>query len=111
MYYVASILASRDGTHAHCSMNIKCSVYSRAATITLDGRYVRRLFEGGYYSKCGVYSRKYGIYTNLMTGPWSIESVGMKRMWGAMTVKKAFDAEEHGRKEFALYQISKHQDK
>ena len=57
-YYVASSLASRDGTHAHCSMNIKYSVYSRAATITPDGRYVRRLFEGGYYSKCGVYSRK-----------------------------------------------------
>ena len=62
MYYVASSLASRDGTHAHCSMNIKCSVYSRAATITPDGRYVRRLFKGGYYSKCGVYSRKYGIH-------------------------------------------------
>ena len=61
MYYVASSLASRDGTHAHCSMNIKFGVYSRAATITPDGRYVRRLFEGGYYSKCGVYSRKYGM--------------------------------------------------
>ena len=61
MYYVASSLASRDGTHAHCSMNIKYSVYSRAATITPDGHYVRRLFEGGYYSKYGVYSRKYGI--------------------------------------------------
>ena len=55
-------MASRDGTHAHCSMNIKYSVYSRAATIIPDGRYVRRLFEGGYYSKCSVYSRKYGIY-------------------------------------------------
>ena len=36
MYYVASSLASRDGTQAHCSMNIKCSVYSMAATITPD---------------------------------------------------------------------------
>ena len=60
MHYVASSLVSRDGTHAHCSMNIKYGVYSRAATITPDGRYVRRLFEGGYYSKCGIYSRKYG---------------------------------------------------
>ena len=44
-------------------MDVTCGVYSRAATITPDGRYVRRLFEGGYYSKCGVYSRKYGNHS------------------------------------------------
>ena len=41
---------------------IKCGYCSRAATITLSSCSVRRLFEGGVYSGCGVYSRKYGIY-------------------------------------------------
>ena len=35
--------------------------YSRAALIFLRKRYVRLLFEGGYYSMCGYYSNKYGI--------------------------------------------------
>ena len=49
-----------------------CSDYSRAATIrnTADvaatiyfsATAMRRLFEGGYYSRCGVYSRKYGSF-------------------------------------------------
>ena len=42
---------------------IKCGYCSRAATITLSPRSLRRLFEGGVYSGCGVYSRKYGIHT------------------------------------------------
>ena len=40
---------------------IKCGYCSRAPTITLSPRSLRRLFEGGVYSGCGVYSRKYGI--------------------------------------------------
>ena len=40
-------------------MNIfLCASYLKAATISAYSRYLRRLFEGGYYSKCGVYSRK-----------------------------------------------------
>ena len=39
---------------------IKCGYCSRAATITLSPRSLLRLFEGGVYSGCGVYSRKYG---------------------------------------------------
>ena len=40
---------------------------ARAATIRgrlilLGKRYVRLLFEGGYYSMCGYYSNKYGMY-------------------------------------------------
>ena len=42
---------------------IKCGYCSRAATITLSRHSLRRLFEGGVYSGCGVYSRKYGIYS------------------------------------------------
>ena len=38
-----------------------CGFYSRAATISTNSRSLRRLFEGGDYSKCGVYSRKYGM--------------------------------------------------
>ena len=34
----------------------------RAATITDTSQSLQRLFEGGYYSKCGVYSRKYDIH-------------------------------------------------
>ena len=34
--------------------------YSRAALIFLRKRYVRLLFEGGYYSMCGYYLNKYG---------------------------------------------------
>ena len=37
---------------------IKCGYC--LATITLSSCFVRRLFEGGVYSGCGVYSRKYG---------------------------------------------------
>ena len=49
----------------------QCGDYSRAATIRgtdvaatiyFSATAMRRLFEGGYYSRCGVYSRKYGIY-------------------------------------------------
>ena len=49
----------------------QCGDYSRAATIRntdfaatiyFSTTTMRRLFEGGYYSRCGVYSRKYGIY-------------------------------------------------
>ena len=49
----------------------QCSDYLRAATIRgtdaaatiyFSSTAMRRLFEGGYYSRCGVYSRKYGIY-------------------------------------------------
>ena len=38
--------------------------YLRAATIR-SAAFIRGrlLFEGGYYSKCGVYSRKHGIYS------------------------------------------------
>ena len=32
-----------------------------AATIYFSATAMRRLFEGGYYSRCGIYSRKYGI--------------------------------------------------
>ena len=39
-----------------------CGYYSRAATISLVDLQVRLLFEGGYYSGCGFYSNKYGIY-------------------------------------------------
>ena len=31
-----------------------------AATIYFSANAIRGLFKGGYYSKCGVYSRKYG---------------------------------------------------
>ena len=41
---------------------IKCGYCSRAATITLSPRSLWRLFEGGVYSGCGIYSRKYGMY-------------------------------------------------
>ena len=44
-----------------------CGSYSRAATIYANSRFLRRLFEGGYYSKCGLYSRMYDniyIYIN-----------------------------------------------
>ena len=33
-----------------------------AATIYFSTTAMRRLFEGGYYSRCGIYSRKYSIY-------------------------------------------------
>ena len=49
----------RDHTHlvdfAHA-----CGYYSRAATISFTELQVRLLFEGGYYSRCGFYSNKYG---------------------------------------------------
>ena len=54
---VASSLASRDGTHAHCSMNIKYGVYSRAATITTDTRLYVPLLHLIHVYTCGVYSR------------------------------------------------------
>ena len=41
--------------------------YSRAALIFLRKRYVRLLFEGGYYSMCGYYSNKYGILDVIST--------------------------------------------
>ena len=40
-----------------------CSDYSRAATISANSQSLQRLFEGGYYSKCGVYSRKYDVFS------------------------------------------------
>ena len=40
---------------------IRCGYNSRAAIINASLHVVRHLFEGGYYSKCGVYSRKYSI--------------------------------------------------
>ena len=43
----------------------KSGYCSRAATITLSSCSVRRLFEGGVYSGCDVYSRKYGIYGDI----------------------------------------------
>ena len=56
--YLATHLRMRI---ANVHMNIiKCGYCSRAATITLSLCFVRRLFEGGVYSGCGVYSRKYG---------------------------------------------------
>ena len=38
-----------------------CSSYLRAVTISANSRSLWCLFEGGYYSKCGVYLGKYGI--------------------------------------------------
>ena len=55
----------------------QCGDYSRvatirstdvAATIYFSSTAMRRLFEGGYYSRCGVYSRKYGIYQEVNVG-------------------------------------------
>ena len=49
----------------------QCGGYSRAATIRstdvaatiyFSSTAMRRLFEGGYYSRCTIYSRKYSIY-------------------------------------------------
>ena len=56
--------------------NINCGYYSRAALIFLSWRYVRLLFEGGYYSMCGYYSSKYGIYRYIYIRP----SVFLMRM-------------------------------
>ena len=57
MYYVASSLASRDGTHAHCSMNIECGVYSRVATIR-SAAFIRGLLLLNLMDvTSGVYSR------------------------------------------------------
>ena len=66
-YTIARRQRDRDSlftsAHAHCNCSYdKCGYCSRAATITLSPRSLRRLFEGGVYSGCGVYSRKYGIY-------------------------------------------------
>ena len=41
-----------------------CGSYSRAVSIFANSRSLRRLFKGGYYLKCSIYSRKYGIYRN-----------------------------------------------
>ena len=41
-------------------IDMKCGYYLRAATITFRLYYMWRLIEGGYYSMCGVYSRKCG---------------------------------------------------
>ena len=50
----------------------QCGDYSRAATIRstdaaatiyFSSTAMWRLFEGGYYSRCAVYSRKYGIFS------------------------------------------------
>ena len=38
-----------------------CGSYSRAATTSDNSRSLRRLFKGGYYSKCSVYLRNYVI--------------------------------------------------
>ena len=56
-----SCLPGDTSAHAHC--NCSCGYCSRAATITLSLCSVRRLFEGGVYSGCGVYSMKYGSYS------------------------------------------------
>ena len=69
----------------------QCGDYSRAATIRstdvaatiyFSVTAMRRLFEGGYYSKCGIYSRKYGIR--------GIRPVRVKFWWvsKSLTVKK-----------------------
>ena len=55
---VSSHLRMRIAT-VHMNI-IKCGYCSRAATITFSPRSLRRLFEVGVYSGCGVYSRKYG---------------------------------------------------
>ena len=57
--YLATHLRMRIAT-VHMNI-IKCGYCSRVATITLSSCSVRRLFEGGVYSGCGVYSRKYGM--------------------------------------------------
>ena len=59
---------------------IKCGFYSRAATISLIGPSMQRLFEGGYYSKCGVYSRKYGAYMSLSYSYQLLTSVLLYRL-------------------------------
>ena len=41
-------------------IDMKCGYYLRAATITFRLYYMWHLIEGGYYSMCGVYSRKCG---------------------------------------------------
>ena len=38
--------------------------YLRGDTISDNSRSLWQLFEGDYYSKCGIYSRKYGITHN-----------------------------------------------
>ena len=68
----------------------QCSDYSRAATIRrtdvtatiyFSSTAMQRLFEGGYYSRCGVNSRKYGIVYNTVINTQhtssSIEMSGM----------------------------------
>ena len=75
------ITLQRDLVHAYCNINYEyiymrllfedgllfllthdpCGDYSRVANISANSRSLRRLFEGGYYSKCSVYSRKSGI--------------------------------------------------
>ena len=63
-YTIARLQRDRDSlftsAHAHCNCSYdKCGYCSRAATIMLSPRSLRHLFEGG------VYSRKYGIHTDL----------------------------------------------
>ena len=59
--YLATHLRMRIAT-----VHIRMRLLFRAATITLSSCSVRRLFEGGVYSGCGVYSRKYGICMRLL---------------------------------------------
>ena len=72
MYYVASSLASRDGTHAHCSMNIKCGVYWRAATIrsaafirgntvVVGVEYYNYLFDSGHQESSQSFTMKVSL--------------------------------------------------
>ena len=61
--YLAIHLRMRIAT---VHMNIIIRGYcSRVATIMLSSCSVQRLFEGGVYSGCGVYSRKYGMSFHL----------------------------------------------
>ena len=79
-------------THLHMHiatvhMNIiKCGYCSRAATIMLSSCSVQRLFEGGVYLGCGVYSRKYGIYLDPSYHAFSISPPSRPQCNGKMCI-------------------------
>ena len=55
--------------HANVATPTLLCLRIRAATISLVDLQVRLLFEGSYYSGCGFYSNKYGIWGSLRLAP------------------------------------------
>ena len=68
-----------------------CGYYSRPATISLAELQVRLLFEGGYYSGCGIYLNKYSMSIQTFNNAMLRLVLDVRTQWTIISSRRKHD--------------------